>query len=146
MALLSEREAMDYRWNKSVNTRGGIGKCIPNDTFVETQVKKHFKNMARQGPNKSFKTAQITYKITQIVTQIKSGFQKLCGQHEKRGKHKIDTTKDVIDIANAFLKAGLVENHGQTVEGYESFTEPLISSQRNCINGYWNKKKLPMMT
>ena len=119
MALLSKREAMEYRWNQVVNTKGGIGKCIPNDNFVETQVKNIKKNLARQGPNKSFATAQTACKTTQVVTNIKSGLKQACGQHDKSSDHSHTNNKrDIIDIAKAVTEAGFIENPGQILEGY----------------------------
>ena len=126
MALLSEKESMEYRWNQCVNTHGGVGRCIPNDNFVETQVKNILKNMARQGPNKSFATAQVACKTTQVVTAVKCGLKKASGQHDKSCKHsKPNTSNDVMDIARAIQQAGLIENPGQILEAFESFKEPL---------------------
>ena len=122
MAILPQRAAMEYRWNQVVNTHGGSGKCIPNDNFVEMQVKNIKQNLSRQGPNKSFATAQTACKTTQVVSSIKDGLLKTCGKHAKSGDHCLrDTTKDVMDLARSITEAGLIENPGQGLEGFENF-------------------------
>ena len=38
MALLTQREAFEYKWNACTNLQGGVGNNIPNDNAVELQV------------------------------------------------------------------------------------------------------------
>lgn len=38
MAILSPRKAFEYKWNMTVNTKGGLRKNIPNDNLVEITV------------------------------------------------------------------------------------------------------------
>jgi hypothetical protein len=126
MALLSPRQAMEYRWNVSVNTKGVVGNCIPNDNFVEVQVKNIKKNVARQGPNKSFHTAQVACKTTQVVTEIRNGLRKASDRHNKSSAHStVDVTCDVLEIATCVRRAGLVDNPGQTLDGFDDFKEPI---------------------
>ena len=54
MALLSEKEGQEYRCNQTVNTKGGLGLCIPNDNFIQAQFKSIKKNMARN-PTRALK-------------------------------------------------------------------------------------------
>lgn len=45
-ALLSPKDAYEYKWNCTANTAGGVGQNIPNDNLVELNVgaiKKKFK-------------------------------------------------------------------------------------------------------
>ena len=48
--------------------------------------------MAWQGPNESFKTAQVACKTTQTVSEIKTAFKALCGQYQSKGKEKEEKT------------------------------------------------------
>jgi hypothetical protein len=66
-ALLSARESHEYKWNVSVNLQGGVGKNIPNDNCVELQVRKIKAQLDSQGGNKSFQSAQIVCKTSQVV-------------------------------------------------------------------------------
>lgn len=53
-ALLSPREAFEYKWNCSSNIHGGLGKNIPNDNLVEICVHVIKKKMREQGANLTY--------------------------------------------------------------------------------------------
>lgn len=36
--LLSPEQSFKYKWNTTINLKGGTGQCIPNDDCVELQV------------------------------------------------------------------------------------------------------------
>ncbi|KAK6175433.1 hypothetical protein SNE40_013898 [Patella caerulea] len=57
-ALLTEREAEEYKWNCTTNTAGGIGKNIPNDNLVELTVQAVKKKVQSQGANATFDSAR----------------------------------------------------------------------------------------
>lgn len=142
IALLSPRQAAEYKWNIAVNTAGGIGSSIPNDNFVELQVKNIKQNLAHQGPNKCFKTAQIACKTSQVVTSIMEGLLKACGHWKGRGRHVDgDTSCDIIDFAKAILQAGLVDNPGQSFEGFEHFKDPVGQIRPTELHNWINKQK-----
>ena len=76
LACLTEREAFEYKWNISVNLKGGIGQNIPNDDLCELQVRRIKGPLATQGPNKSFDSAQVLCKTSHVLDQLKEGLQK----------------------------------------------------------------------
>ena len=96
MALLTPCQALEYKWNVSVNTHGGLGNNISNDNFVETQVKAIKQQVASQGPNKCFASAQVVCKTTQIVSRIKETLMRAAHCHKGSiSKPEVDTSTDI---------------------------------------------------
>ena len=125
-----------------MNTNGGIDRNIPNDNYVETQVKNIKQNLARQGPNKSFASAQIVCKTTQTLHDIREGLQAGCNQYKKTSKHsKVDKSVDVLEMAQTVCKAGLIENPGQELDGFENFTEPLKTVKPMKLHAWIKEQK-----
>ena len=56
--ILPERQAQEYIWNVTVNTKGGEGRNIPNDNFVEVQVQGIKKKIKAQGANVTHASAR----------------------------------------------------------------------------------------
>ena len=139
MAVLSPRQSMEYRWNITVNTKGGLGRCIPNDNFVELQVKNIKQTMARQGPNKSFETAKTACRTTQVVSDIKDGLKM---GYRRKGKHsKVDVTNDVVEIAQSLMQNGCVTNMNVIVSDFEDFVDPLSRISTLELHSWIKKQK-----
>lgn len=64
--LLSPEQCFEYKWNTTINLKGGTGQCFPNDNCVELQVHTFKSQLNTQGSNKSYKSAK------QICVTIKS--------------------------------------------------------------------------
>jgi hypothetical protein len=122
MALLSERKAAEYKWNLCVNTTGGIGRCIPNDNFVECQVKNIKQTLQHQGPNKSYETAKIACQTTQVLQAIKEAVGDEAVRR-RRKKSPVDVTEDIRAISKAVASAA--GNPSETFEGFENFRNPI---------------------
>jgi hypothetical protein len=125
MALLSEKQAAEYKWNICVNTKGGIGRCIPNDNFVECQVKSIKQTLQHQGPNKSYETAKVACQTTQVLQAIKETVGEKAIRKQRK-KTTVDVTEDVRTISKAVASAA--KSPGDVFEGFENFKNPI-----NCI-------------
>ena len=53
-AILSAREAYEYKWNMSFNIGRGIGHLIPNDNLVEINVHLLKDQCRKMGANVTF--------------------------------------------------------------------------------------------
>lgn len=56
-AVLSPAESAEYKWNMTVNLKGGIQNNIPNDNCVELQVGNIKRQLNTQGSNRSFQSS-----------------------------------------------------------------------------------------
>ena len=141
MAILSPQKAMEYKWNMSVNTKGGVGNSIPNDNFVELQVKNIKQTLSRQGPNKSFETAKLACQTTQAVNAVKEGMMNNSDLHDKSlRKSSVDVSKDVEDIANFLILSGVIDNPLQALNGFEKFNDPVNKIKPQELHA-WIKKQ-----
>ena len=122
-AILSERAAYEYKWNVAVNLKGGIGENIPNDNCVELQVKRIKEKVMAQGANKSFASASVATRTTQIVDQI--GQQMRAGSAKAKGKKRcqVDKTEDIMKMTSV-IKAENV-NAGIHFPSFTNFKDPL---------------------
>ena len=73
-------------------------------------------------------SAQDVVKTTQVITQIKERLQDGCTMHKASGRHiKSKQTTDILEMAEVIMKSGIVENPGQSLEGFDNFQEPFSS-------------------
>lgn len=102
-AILTPKQAMEYKWNCTASTSGGKGKNIPNDNLVETFVRKIKKKLKEQGSNVSYESARKIALAMQVQDDIQSNFHPSCT--ERYGN--VDKTEDV-KIIMAELQAASV--------------------------------------
>ena len=108
-ALLSPKQAFEYRWNISANVLGGMEHNIADDNLVELHVKLLKQQLRKQGPNVTFQTALTASKTMQLIKNIKknlmeeSGIKSKC-YHSNASHKSVDKTKDLIMIATEINK------------------------------------------
>lgn len=125
MALLSPRESHEYKWNVSVNHKGGVGQNIPNDNLVEIQVHNIKAELQTQGPNKSFESAQQICKTAQVVDKMSTNLSSACTKGTPSGEHpEVDRKKDIVALANEIVDAGLLGPH-HTFATFQRFKDPI---------------------
>ncbi len=141
-ATLTPREAFEYKWNIAVNVTGGVGSNMPNDNFVETQVKAIKQSIARQGPNKTFDSAQVVCKTTQIVSKIKERFMHVSDSHKSgRNRPTVNKTIDVLEMVNEICRAGLNVDPCKSLDGFEKFRDPLVVLDSSAIHQWITAQK-----
>ena len=75
-SLLSPRLAHQAKWDRFINTRGGIGSSIPNDLFNEP-INKLLKGiLTKMGPNLTGKSLQCGARTVNTIFQISKQFDK----------------------------------------------------------------------
>ncbi|KAK3082514.1 hypothetical protein FSP39_014368 [Pinctada imbricata] len=110
-AVLSPSESAEYKWNMTVNLKGGVQNNIPNDCCVELQVKNIKRQLNTQGSNKSFKSAQKICMTTQVVEDIMDKLQKSVKSFKPKGSRpEVDKSKDIDQIVQHLRKHGPVKS------------------------------------
>lgn len=71
IAILDTKESFEYKWNMTVNLKGGIKNNTPNDNCVDIQVHNIKFQLNTQGANKSFQSTRLICMTTQVVNGIK---------------------------------------------------------------------------
>ena len=83
LAVLSHRQAFEYKWNTVSNLQGGNGQNIPNDNLVELIVHRIKHLLRAQGANATFSSVALATKALQVVDRIKENMKKQCSQRNK---------------------------------------------------------------
>lgn len=131
-AILSEREAFEYRWNTCVNTKGGDGKNIPNDNLVELHVGKIKKQLMTQGANKSFNSAKTIAMTTQALDATTVAMNRSCKLVRSSGRRPdTDRTADILEIVKC-IRASAKELKDLEWKAFSKFKHPL--SKVNSVN------------
>lgn len=127
LAILSAREAYEYRWNCSVNLQGGQGCNIANDNMVEIHVGQIKKRLKAQGSNMTFKSAQIACDTLQIHQVLCQQIQKEAQAHQaSRKRPEVLKHKDVEVMARQLLDAGFLHHQcNSESQTFKNFVNPL---------------------
>ena len=127
MAILSPKEAFEYKWNIAVNLQGGVGNNIPNDNCVEIQVHNIKKILQAQGANKSYQSAVLACKTVQVVDKIKERLMK--SSHTYRSSRRRPDVSKIVDITsmvNDIITAKVMdENCIYNWESFDTYRDPL---------------------
>lgn len=123
-AVLSPAESAEYKWNMTVNLKGGIQNNIPNDNCVELQVGNIKRQLNTQGSNKSFQSAQNICMTTQVVEDIIENLQKTVRSVKtKRTRPDVDKTADIEKMVEYLRKYGCVKDIEW--DNFSSFQAPI---------------------
>ena len=125
MAVLTPREAFEYKWNTCTNLQGGVRNNIPNDNAVELQVGEIKKQLQREGSNKSFQSAQKICKTTQVVNEVVKNLQKQTQSHvSSRKRPAVEKHQDIKILVQEILEARAFERN-TTSQTFAGFKDPL---------------------
>ncbi|XP_070545028.1 uncharacterized protein [Ptychodera flava] len=141
-SLLSPREAVEYKWNTTVNLKGGIGHNIPNDNMVEIQVHTIKEKLRAQGANVSYQSAKISACTTQIADEIRDNLAKQA--HVKVKEHKIkkpDKSVDINKMATVLMKSKMFNVSGNEVAGFAGFKDPFERIDIAKLYGWISNQK-----
>lgn len=133
-ALLSPREAFEYKWNCSSNIHGGFGKNIPNDNLVEICVHVIKKKMREQGANLTYESAKKIASCVQMQEEIRISVQQQLGMKTSgQTKPSVDKKKDLQLIINE-LRANDIFSYipGRKFNAFKDFKDTF--SRINLVN------------
>lgn len=140
ISILSPEKSFEYKWNMTVNLKGGTGKNIPNDNCVEIQVHNIKSQLNCQGSNKSFESARKICMTTQVVDAIKE--QLISTTRTVRSKNNrpaVDKSKDIDAIANCIRSKGCVKD--MHWPSFSNFKDPLSVVNACDLHSWVNQQK-----
>ena len=145
-AVLSKRHAYEYVWNTSINMRGGLGNCIPNDNLVEIHVRIIKDMLKRQGGNVTFKTAKEAALLVQVYKELGDNFDHSAkGYSNTATAAKVDKSSEILEISDIILKGKACEYvQGRKCEGFQGFKDPIQKTNLEKLFTWMkdHKKKL----
>lgn len=140
IAILDTKESFEYKWNMTVNLKGGIKNNIPNDNCVEIQVHNIKSQLNTQGANKSFKSARLICMTTQVVDGIKDQLMKSTKTVKSRStRPTVDKTGDIVTIVKVLRQKGQVKD--LKWESFSNFKEPLYSINSEDLHNWIKAQK-----
>lgn len=141
-SIIGYNKSFEYKWNMSVNLKGGIANSIPNDNGVELQINNIKRQLNTHGANKSYQSARKVCLTTQVIDSIKDQLIKTTkASRSKRDRPALDKTKDIALMIKLLRTSGSVKDiHWKS---FAKFIDPLqrlkIPDLHNWIN---NQKKI----
>ncbi|XP_048780367.2 uncharacterized protein LOC125683347 [Ostrea edulis] len=144
--LLSPELSFEYKWNMTVNLKGGTGQCIPNDNCVELQVGNIKSQLNTQGSNKSYKSAKQICMTTQVIDAVKESLMSFTKTaRSKSSRPVVDKMKDIVAVINCLRSKDFVKD--LTWSSFHNFKDPIsgidckdlhewIFHQREVANQY----------
>jgi hypothetical protein len=140
ISLLGFQESFEYKWNMTVNLKGGVHNNIPNDNCVELQVNNIKKELDTQGANKSFKSAKTIAMTTQVVDSIKQQLIRTTKTARSKGdRPTVDKCKDVHQMVVCLRKQGLVRE--LTWPSFSTFKDPIQCIDAENLHTWINQNK-----
>ena len=131
MYLLNPEQSFEYKWNMTVNLKGGIGQRFPNDNCVEIQVHNIKSQLNTQGSNKSFKSAKQICMTTQVIDAIKNGLMSTAKTaRSKSSRPIVDKSKDIMTVIDCLRSTGFVKDI--TWSSFNKFKDPI--SHIECVD------------
>lgn len=140
-ALLTPRQAFEYKWNCCSNTNGGLGKNVPNDLLVEMNVKSIKQNLRSQGANVTYQSARVISLSSQVQNDIKQNIIQQCDSHFGTTRPKISKVMEISLITQEVMSGELMK----TIEGREGvfadFVDPFDKINPAEIHRWINAQK-----
>ena len=139
-AVLTPAESAEYKWNMTVNLKGGAQNNIPNDNCVELQVGNIKRQLNTQGSNKSFQSAQNICMTTQVVEDIMENLQRtIKSVKSRRIRPEVDKTCDIVKMVEHLRKNGSVQDIRW--EHFSSFKAPIDKINPNNLFEWIGKQQ-----
>lgn len=119
-AILTPKQAFEYKWNTTANLNGTIDGNIPNDNLVEIYVQLVKKKIKEQGSNFTFYSAQTTALACQIQDELRENIRHQVSM--KPSGKSITKTRKSSDI-NLMLTELMAGNIFKNIQGrqFENF-------------------------
>jgi hypothetical protein len=142
-AVLCPREAFEYKWNVCFNSKGGLGKNIPNDNLCEIQVKALKECLRSMGSNVTFERARTAAKNIQKLDGIMENISKECRLHAKSTKKTpVDKANDIQLMVNELVNTRFFEfTPGRNMTTFANFIGPFDRVDIVKLHRWLNEKK-----
>ncbi len=107
-AILTCRKSYEFKWNMCCNLLGGIDGNIADDNLVEIHVKLLKQMLRAQGPNVTYKTAQMACNVMQFIDKMKRDVVQACNVAKRNSRKSTNKSEkkngDVLTIATECLR------------------------------------------
>lgn len=123
-ALLSPRQAFEYKWNCCSNTNGGIGRNVPNDLLVEMNVNAIKQKLRSQGANVTYDSARVIAVSSQVQDDIKQNIIRQCGSHFGSARPPVSKVMDIALIIQEAEKGQLMKTILGREGVFANFVDP----------------------
>lgn len=123
-ALLSPRQAFEYKWNCCSNTNGGIGRNVPNDLLVEMNVNAIKQKLRSQGANVTYDRARVIAISSQVQDDIKQNIIRQCGSHFGTARPPVSKVMDISLIIREAEKGQLMKTILGREGVFANFVDP----------------------
>lgn len=142
-AILSPREAYEYRWNCSVNLQSGEGNNIPNDNLVELYVNAVKKRLRAQGSNVTFKAAREACDTIQIHQTLHDQMVKQTKAFlGSKKRPEVLKHKDIEVMANQLLESSFIQHRcNRQSPNFKNFVQPIQRVNLPKLCEWINKNK-----
>ena len=140
-AVLTPKEAFEYKWNITANLQGNVNSCIPGDNLVELQVGKIKRKLKAQGANVNFNTAQLATKTTQVIDQIKVHMDSQISTGHSKSHGVVDKSLDVSKMAHELMFSNYFKSN-ITLNAFKSFIDPFQKSSPAALSDWLNNNKI----
>ena len=143
-AILSAREAYEYKWNMSFNIGRGMGHLIPNDNLVEINVHLLKDQCRKMGANVTFEGCRKWVKCLKYLHDLSETVDVATKKTPKGGKH----TKSKRDKEIALVVQELVQQEvfkftpNREHASFPNFSSDLLASVDTVqLNQWMNRNK-----
>lgn len=136
-ALLSPRQAFEYKWNCCSNTNGGIGRNEPNDLLVEMNVNAIKQKLRSQGANVTYDSARVIA-ISSRQDDIKQNIIRQCGSHFGTARPPVSMVMDISLIIQEAEKGQLIK----TILGREGVFANFVDPFQRVVPTAFHKWKV----
>lgn len=141
-ALLTPRQAFEYKWNCCSNTSGGIGKNVPNDLLVEMNVKSIKQKLRSQGANVTYQSARVIALSSQIQNDVKENLVQQCDTHFGATRPTVNKLTDIKLITKEVLMGDLMKTIQDRESVFSDFVDPFDKIVPAELHKWINVQKL----
>jgi hypothetical protein len=147
MAVLSPKEAYEYKWNCTTNLRGHVGQNIPNDNLVELMVKAVKDKLKKQGANMTYESARKAVKSLQMQEDILLKFQQESQFKPKGTTRSTPEMKGEIKKIVSELRLGKIFKHiaGRKLQSFGQFKDVYCNVDMVKLHKWIEQQKIEIL-
>ena len=128
-SLLTPREAHSFKWNRTINLKGGVGRNVAIDQAMEHDIRETKELMYAHGANLNFDSAQTYSRAANSIKDTMRNFYSQNKLREHSTKHKRKKDDDVYTVVDSLKKvSALKEICGRTHNGIGTLPKDPISN------------------
>lgn len=142
-AILTPKQAFEYKWNTTANLNGTIDGNIPNDNLVEICVQLVKKKIKEQGSNFTFNSAQTTALACQIQDELRENIRyQVSMKPSGKSRTKTDKSSDINLMLMELMAGDIFENiQGRQFENFKNIKDVFEKVNLHKLHIWISKQK-----